>query len=129
MNTPPNEKPEVGAPRKNQREAADILGWSYLVIGVATIFCGLGLAALAMIDWGYFAGSLILGGGLMLIPGILWVFAGQSLRKRQHWWYCFIVGLLTLPIVIPVGTVLGICTIQFLNRSDIRAAFGRDQTG
>jgi uncharacterized membrane protein HdeD (DUF308 family) len=111
----------------NKRKAADSLGWSYLVIGAVTIAAGLVLAALAWIDGGYFASGATLVGGLMLVPGILRMFAGLSLRRRQHWWYYYIIGLLTLPIVIPVGTALGIWTILLLNRSDIRIAFGHRQ--
>ena len=118
----------LGGPGKNQREAADILRWTYIVIGVATIVSALGMAAVAWIDGGMFAGPVAVACSLLVVPGALWLLVGLSLGRRRYWWYCFVIGVLTIPVAIPVGTALGIWTILILNRSDVRAAFRHGQT-
>jgi hypothetical protein len=63
----------------------------------------------------------------LALAGILLALLGRNLRRRRCSWYCFVVGLLTIPFF-PVGTILGIYTIVLLNRAEARSAFRQDRT-
>ncbi len=123
MNTSRNDEPANGGSRDERQRAVDIVGWIYLGIGAVTIVVGLGGAALSWIEESHFYNLGTVVGGLLLVPGSLMAFAGQSLRIRRHWRYCFVIAVITTSIFIPAGTILGIYTILLLNRDETRAAF------
>lgn len=66
-------------------------------------------------------GSMLL---IMLAGEILQFWVVRCLRRQQHWTLCMVMAALLL-ISFPLGTPLGIWMLVVLQRSDVRAAFGR----
>jgi hypothetical protein len=111
--------------RVKRREPLEIVAYLYLGLALAAVLFGVGLVVSAWIEVSYFSGAATIVGGLTGLAGLLWASAGWSLMKLRNWWYCFIIGLLTIPFLFPAGAILGIYTLALLKREETRAAFQR----
>lgn len=118
-----NEKETASGQRKGRRKAVDIVGGIYLFGGMAAVLFGLVFVAAAWIEQSYFTGGATIVGGLWVLAGLLWALVGRNLMRRRHWWFCFVIGLLTIPVLLPAGATLGIYTLVLLNRDETRSAF------
>jgi hypothetical protein len=65
-------------------------------------------------------------GGTLIVLGwtvaILLLLAGQRLRKRRSYKFCFVVAAISCAFM-PMGTVLGVFTILVLSRPTVKAMF------
>lgn len=79
-------------------EAAHMMGWMMILVGVFLTLLMLGMALLV-------------------------IYAGHSLSQRRRWMFCMVMACIQC-LSVPFGTVLGIFTILALNRPSVRALFG-----
>ena len=83
--------------REGSTDNPRLMGLIFLCIGIAVLVIGLAITFLAF-------------------------YAGRCLRDRRHRTFCLIVAGLTC-LQLPWGTVIGVCTINVLNRPSVRALF------
>lgn len=98
----------------------------YIAMGVAVLSGAIpvprgGTAPPPALAW-FFVG---LGAALMLVVlvyVVLLVVAGRFLGRTRRWTFCVVVAALSCAFF-PFGTVLGVFTIVFLVKPEVRAAF------
>jgi len=128
------------------QEHLRLLMWAHYIwagmIGLFSLFAIFYIAIGAMFAWGAFpqpntsapdprvAGMFFIGiGSAFFILGLtfafLTFFAGRSIRDRRRRMFCMVLAGLQC-IQFPFGTVMGVCTINVLNRTEVKLLFALD---
>jgi hypothetical protein len=110
------------ARRFSPEKALTILGILYGIAGGLALLAGLFYVVGGVLSGGYFAGSIIAIGGILLLGGALWCAVWRLLRKRRGRVFCLVNGVLVLPLF-PIGTALGIYTLILLTRREVMDLF------
>jgi hypothetical protein len=81
----------------NQNPPPPMLGWFFIAFGVLFFLAGLAMAICILL-------------------------AGQSLSRRCHYWFVFVVACIEC-MFIPFGTILRVFTVIVLSRESVKHCF------